>query len=193
MKSIPNLQDYKIELLQILSNTKDVELLKESLRKLFLDILKNYSYMSLPEFKIVLTESLKFSAWYQDPDAITETLSIHQGKCDLYLWKCADQKWYLDDLYDDINEITEQILARIPIFHLIPENPREVKILLESGLMVFKPEMFPVFSKIEPNDLNEVLTWDDRFLLVGTKVENLKIYSLEEWGGLVGRENFYRG
>ena len=193
MKSIPNLQDYKIELIQILSNTKNVEILKESLKQLFLEVLKNHSYMYLPEFKIVPTERLQFSVWYQDPDAITETLHIHQEKCDLYLWKCADQKWYLDDLYSDMNDIAAQILARIPIFYSIPENPKEVKTLLENGLMLFKPEIFPVFSKIEPNDLNEVLTWDDRFLLVGTKVENLKNYSWKEWDDLIGRENFYRG
>ena len=193
MKSIPNLQDYKIELIQILSNTKNVEILKESLKQLFLEVLKNHSYMSLPEFKIIPTESLQYSVWYQDPDAITETLHIHQEKCDLYLWKCVDKKWYLDDLYDDIHEIAGKILTDIPIFHLIPENPKEVKTLLESGLMDFKPEILPVFSKNKPNDLNEVLTWDDCFLLVGTKVENLKIYSLKEWDDLIGRENFYRG
>ena len=192
MKSIPNLQDYKIELIQILSNTKAVEILKESLRKLLLEVLKNNSYMSLPEFKIVPTESLQFSVWYQDPDAITETLRIHQEKCDLYLWRCTDEKWYLDDLYNNASEITEQILARIPIFHKIPENPKEVKALLESGLMDFKPEIFPIFSKNKPNDLNEVLTWDDRFLLVGTKVENLKIYSLTEWDMLIEREDFIK-
>ena len=192
MKSIPNLQDYKIELIQILSNTKDVELLKESLRKLFLDFLKNHSYMSLPEFKIVFTESLQFSVWYQDPEAITETLHIHQEKCDLYLWRCTDGKWYLDDLYNNASEIIEQILARIPIFHKIPENPKEVKTLLENGLMDFKPEIFPIFSKNKPNDLKEVLTWDDRFLLVGTKVENLKIYSLKEWDDLIERENYLK-
>lgn len=193
MKTISNLKDYKIELTKIFSNSKDVELLKESLRKLFLDILKNYSYMSLPEFKIVPTESLQFSVWYQDPDAITETLHIHQEKCDLYLWRCADEKWYLDDLYNNTSEITEQILAGIPVFHKIPENPKEVKTLLESGLMDFKPDFFPIFSKNKPKDLDEVLTWDDHFLLVGTKVENLKVYSLKEWSDLIGRENFYRG
>ena len=87
---------------------------------------------------------------------------------------------YLNDLYDDIHEIAEKILTDIPVFKSIPENPKEVKTLLENGLMIFKPKIFPVFSKIKPHDLNEVLTWDDRFLLVGTKVENLKVYSYEE-------------
>ncbi len=192
MKTIFHLIDYKIKLIKIISITKDVETLRTKLKQLFLEVVKNYPYMVLPEFKIVPTKSLQYLVWYQDPDAITETLNIHQGKCDLYLWLCLDQKWYLDDLYDDVSEITEQILARIPIFHKIPENPKEVKALLENGLMDFKLGVFPIFSKKIPNDLNEVLTWDDRFLLVGTNIENLKIYSWKEWDELIGRENFYK-
>lgn len=132
------------------------------------------------------------SVWYQEPNAITETLNIHQEKCDLYLWRCADQNWYLDDLYSDFSEIVNQILINIPIFHLIPENPKEVKTLLENGLMDFKPEIFPKFSEKILGDLNEVLTWDDCFLLVGTSVKNLKIYSHKEWDDLIRRENFYQ-
>lgn len=192
MKSIPNLQDYKAEFVHIFQSTDDVEILLENLKKLFLKILHPYAYMALPKFQIISTESLQFSVWYQDPDAITETLNIVQRPCDLYLWRCSDQQWYLNDLYDDINEISDKIITRIPIFNSIPENPKEVKILLENSLMDFKPEIFPKFSEKTPNDLNEVLTWDDWFLLVGTSVENLKIYSHKERDDLIRRENFYQ-
>lgn len=148
--------------------------------------------MMLSTFDIVATKNLEHSVWYQEHDYITETLNFHQGKCDLYLWRYSDEKWYLDDLYSDMNDIAKQILDRIPIFHLIPENPKEVKMLLANGMMDFRPEAFPKFYEEMPNDLNEVLIWDDRFLLVGTKIENLKIYSLEEWGNLIGRERFYK-
>lgn len=191
MKSIPNLQGYKVNLIQIFNNTKDIEILCKHLSLFFTEVIKFHSYMRLPIFNIVPTKSLQYSVWYQDPNAITETLNIYQRPCDLYLWLCLDNKWYLDDLYDDINEVTERILKSIPAFHSIPENPKEVKALLESGLMDFKPKKFPKFSKKMPNDLNEVLTWDDRFLLVGTNIENLKIYSWKEWDELIERENFY--
>ncbi|AWL28519.1 hypothetical protein DJ533_08055 [Acinetobacter defluvii] len=192
MKSISNLEDYRTEFVHIFQSTDDVEILLENLKNLFLKILQPYDCMVLPKFQIISTGSLQFSVWYQDPDAITETLNIHQKKCDLYLWRCSDQKWYLDDLYDDINEIVEQIFKNIPAFHLIPENPKEVKALLENGLMDFKPEAFPKFSEKIPSDLNEVLTWDDRFLLVGTNIENLKIYSWKEWDDLIERENYLK-
>ncbi|QOW45681.1 MULTISPECIES: hypothetical protein [Acinetobacter] len=192
MKTIPNLYDYKVELAQIFQQSKEVEVLLEKIRLLFTKILFNFSYMKLPNFQIILTGSLKFSVWYQEPNAITETLNIHQEKCDLYLWRCVDQKWYLDDLYSDVNEVAEQILKSIPAFHSTPENPKEVKTLLENGLMNFEPEIFPKFSETIPDDLNEVLTWDDRFVLVGTSVENLKIYTYKEWNELIERENFYK-
>lgn len=192
MKTVPNLQDYKIDLINIFSNTMYVEILAEKLKQLFIEILKRHPYIRLPELKIVPTKSLQHSVWYQEPNAITETLNIHQEKCDLYLWRCADQNWYLDDLYSDVSEVAEQILKSIPAFHSTPENPKEVKTLLENGLMNFKPETFPKFSEKILGDLNEVLTWDERFLLVGTSVENLKIYNHKEWNDLIRRENFYQ-
>lgn len=191
MKSIPNLQDYKTEFVHIFQSTGDVEILLENFKKLFLRILHLYAYMALPKFQIFSTESLKFSVWYQDPDAITETLNIFQRPCDLYLWRCSDQQWHLNDLYDDINEISDKIITGVPIFNSIPENPKEVKILLENGLMDFKPDIFPIFSVKKLGDIAEVLTWDDRFILVGTHIENLKIYSHKEWDDLIRRENFY--
>ena len=192
MKSIPNLNHYKVEFIHLFENTRDVEALSANLRQLFCKILSLYPCMRLPEFDVISTKSLQYSVWYQDPQAMTETLNIHQNQCDLYLWRCVDQKWYLDDLYHDVSEITEQILKSIPAFHSIPENPKEVKTLLENGLMDFKPETFPKFSEKIPNDLNEVLTWDARFLLVGTNIENLKTYTLKEWEDLVQRENYFK-
>lgn len=192
MKSIPNLQDYRNELIHIFQNSKEVDILLGNFKKIFLKILLPYSYLRLPKFTIIPTESLEFSIWYEDPEAITETLNIHQGPCDLYFCRCADHKWYLDDLYDDLDEIADKILNDIPIFHRIPENPKEVKTLLENGLIDFKPEKFPIFSANKIKDFNEVLTWDDRFLLVGTKVENLKIYSYKEWNDLIIRENHFK-
>ncbi len=192
MKSIPNLQNYKNELMYIFLQSKDAADLSVNLTQLFLKMLNCDLYMTMPGIRIIATESLQYSVWCENPCAETETVNIHQGKCDLYLWRCADQKWYLNDLYDDIHEIAEKILTDIPVFKSIPENPKEVKTLLENGLMIFKPKIFPVFSKIKPHDLNEVLTWDDRFLLVGTKVENLKVYSYEEWNDLIIRENYFK-
>ena len=192
MKTIPNLQIYKPDLIQIFNTTVGIEILMEKLKLLFKRVLECYPYMRLPEFKIIPTESLKFSIWYQEPDAITETLNIRQEKTDLYLWRCIDKKWYLNDLYSDNDVIADVFLNEIIIFHIIPENPKEVKTLLENGLMDFKPENFPKFSEKKVTDLNEVLTWDDRFILVGTNVENLKIYNYQEWDKLIQRENFYQ-
>ena len=192
MKTISNLNQYKNELSHIFQQTKEVGILLESIKNLFLKVLKPYPYMNSPELKLISTDSLKFSVWYQDPNAITETLNIHQTECDLYLWRCADQKWYLNDLYNNPEEISMMLLDGIPCFKCIPENPREVQDLLKNKLMHFDLDKFPIFSEKAPLDKREVLTWDDRFILVGTHVENLKIYSHREWGDLIQRENYFK-
>ena len=191
MKSILNIKDNILELENILYKEQSLEELDRSIQQLFSRILKEYPYLKLPMFSIIPTKNLEFIVWYQDPNAITETLLIKQNSFDAYIWKSANQKWYLDDLYSRPHEIAQKLIESIPVFHSIPENPKEVKHLLEVGMMHFDSTSFPKFSKVKPKDCREVLTRDDRFLLVGTQQNNLKIYSYEEWNALIGRENFY--
>ncbi|MCH7307956.1 hypothetical protein MMO38_07345 [Acinetobacter sp. NIPH 1852] len=191
MKSILNLKDNIFELENIFYKEQNLEELKISTQQLFSRLLKAYPYLKLPAFSIVPTKSLEFIVWYQDPNAITETLLIEQNGSDAYIWKCADQKWYLDDLYSEPHQIACKLIESIPVFHSIPENPREVKHLLEIGIMHFDACIFPKFSERKLEDDREVLIWDDRFLLVGTQLENLKIYSHKQWHDLVNRENYY--
>ncbi|QER39878.1 hypothetical protein F2A31_09180 [Acinetobacter suaedae] len=191
MKSILNLKDNILELENIFYKEQNLEELKNSIQQLFSKILKVYPYLKPPTFSIIPTKSLEFIVWYQDPNAITETLLIEQNSSEAYIWKGADQKWYLDDLYSEPHKIACKLIEIMPGFHSLPENPREVKHLLEIGIMYFNANIFPKFSERKLEDDREVLTWDDRFLLVGTQLENLRIYSHKQWSDLVSRENYY--
>ncbi|CAI3117560.1 hypothetical protein MWMV7_MWMV7_01022 [Acinetobacter calcoaceticus] len=191
MKSIVNIEDNILDLEKILYKEQNLEELNSLIQKLFSRILKAYPYIKLPVFSIIPTKDLEFTVWYQNPNAITETLLIKQNNFEAYIWKSSDQKWYLDDLYSEPHQIAKKIIERIPMFHSIPENPREVKYLLEIGVIHFDPKFFPKFSEIKLEDTHEILTWDDRFLLIGTRLNNLKIYSHEEWKDLIDRENYY--
>lgn len=191
MKSILNIEKNIFELENILNKKQKIEELESSIQQLFSIILKDYPYLKLPTFSIIPTKALEFIVWYQDPNAITETLLIKQNSFDAYLWRCDDEKWYLDDLYSEPREIASKLIKNIPVFYSIPENPKEVKHLLEIGIMHFNEILFPIFSNRTLEDSREVLTWDDHFLLVGTQLTNLKLYSHEEWNALIDRENSY--
>ncbi|WP_198079910.1 hypothetical protein [Acinetobacter calcoaceticus] len=191
MKSILNIEKNIFELENILNKKQKIEELESSIQQLFSIILKDYPYLKLPTFSIIPTNALEFIVWYQDPNAITETLLIKQNSFDAYLWRCDDEKWYLDDLYSEPREIASKLIKNIPVFYSIPENPKEVKHLLEIGIMHFNEILFPIFSNRTLEDSREVLTWDDHFLLVGTQLTNLKLYSHEEWNALIDRENSY--
>lgn len=191
MKSILKINDNISKLVNIINKKQKVEDLETAINILFSSILSNYPYLKPPKFSIIPTQSLAFSVWYQDPNAITETLLIEQNGFTAYLWRCDDQKWYLDDLDSEPHEIARKLIENIPVFHSIPENPKEIKHLLEIGLIYFNPILFPCFSNKKLVDCREVLTWDDRFLLVGTQLNNLKLYSHEEWKALIDRENYY--
>lgn len=191
MKSILNIEKNIFELENILNKKQKIEELESSIQQLFSIILKDYPYLKLPTFSIIPTRALEFIVWYQDPNAITETLLIKQNSFTAYLWRCDDEKWYLDDLYSEPREIASKLIKNIPVFYSIPENPKEVKYLLEIGIMHFNEILFPIFSNGTLEDSREVLTWDDHFLLVGTQLTNLKLYSHEEWNALIDRENSY--
>lgn len=191
MKSILNIEKNIFELENILNKKQKIEELESSIQQLFSIILKDYPYLKLPTFSIIPTRALEFIVWYQDPNAITETLLIKQNSFTAYLWRCDDEKWYLDDLYSEPREIASKLIKYIPVFYSIPENPKEVKHLLEIGIMHFNEILFPIFSNRTLEDSREVLTWDDHFLLVGTQLTNLKLYSHEEWNALIDRENSY--
>ncbi|ADI90196.1 hypothetical protein [Acinetobacter oleivorans] len=191
MKSILNIEKNIFELENILNKKQKIEELESSIQQLFSLILKDYPYLKLPTFSIIPTRALEFIVWYQDPNAITETLLIKQNSFTAYLWRCDDEKWYLDDLYSEPREIASKLIKHIPVFYSIPENPKEVKHLLEIGIMHFNEILFPIFSNRTLEDSREVLTWDDHFLLVGTQLTNLKLYSHEEWNALIDRENSY--
>lgn len=191
MKSILNIEKNIFELENILNKKQKIEELESSIQQLFSIILKDYPYLKLPTFSIIPTKALEFIVWYQDPNAITETLLIKQNSFTAYLWRCDDEKWYLDDFYSEPREIASKLIKNIPVFYSIPENPKEVKHLLEIGIMHFNEILFPIFSNRTLEDSREVLTWDDHFLLVGTQLTNLKLYSHEEWNALIDRENSY--
>ncbi|RJE70186.1 hypothetical protein AMS70_11025 [Acinetobacter sp. JS678] len=191
MKSILNIEKNIFELENILNKKQKIEELESSIQQLFSLILKDYPYLKLPTFSIIPTRALEFIVWYQDPNAITETLLIKQNSFTAYLWRCDDGKWYLDDLYSEPREIASKLIKTIPVFYSIPENSKEVKHLLEIGIMHFNEILFPIFSNRTLEDSREVLTWDDHFLLVGTQLTNLKLYSHEEWNALIDRENSY--
>jgi len=191
MKSILNIEKNIFELENILNKKQKIEELESSIQQLFSIILKDYPYLKLPTFSIIPTRALEFIVWYQEPNAITETLLIKQNSFTAYIWRCDDEKWYLDDLYSEPREIASKLIKNIPVFYSIPENPKEVKYLLEIGIMHFNEILFPIFSNRTLEDSREVLTWDDHFLLVGTQLTNLKLYSHEEWNALIDRENSY--
>lgn len=193
MKSILNIEKNIFELENILNEKQKIEELESSIQQLFFTILKDYPYLKSPTFSIIPTKALEFIVWYQDPNAITETLLIKQNSFDAYLWRCDDEKWYLNDLDFESAEIASKIIANVPVFNSIPENPKETKYLLEIGLIHFDERVLPHFSDRKPEDFREVLTWDDRFLLVGTQLNNLKLYSHEEWKALIDRENYHLG
>ncbi|WP_338149637.1 hypothetical protein [Acinetobacter modestus] len=191
MKSILTIKDNISELVNIIHKKQKVEDLEIAIKDLFSLMLKDYPYLKPPKFSIIPTKTLAFSVWYEEPNAITETLLIEQNGFTAYLWRCDDQKWYLDDLDSEPHEIACKLIKNIPVLHSIPENPKEIKHLLEIGLIYFNPILFPCFSNKKLDDCREVLTWDDRFLLVGTQLKNLKLYSHEEWKALIDRENYH--
>lgn len=185
-------EQQKAKFVSIFSESFGLDILQNRLQSFFEEVFQNYPYLKLPQMDIVSTASLKYQVYYQEPDADPETLTIGIGHWNIYIWRTLDGNWCLDDLYEEPIGIVAEILTLCPLFLMIPKNVKNLKELLEIG-MILEKHLFqlPKFSEIQPDDCREVLSWDGRYLLTGNKVENLKLYSYREWDELIQRENFF--
>jgi muconolactone delta-isomerase len=183
-------EQQKAQCIQIFEKNDQIHLLKNALALFLIQILHKHPYLRLPEMKIIATESLRHQIYDQDPNAESETLNIHIKGWDVYIWRALDGYWCLDDFYQTSVEIVEQILTQCPLFSILPKNVRELKNLLEMG-MISEQHLFllPKFSEISPHDCREVLSWDGRYLLTGNQIGNLKLYTYKQWEELIEREN----
>ncbi|WP_020405311.1 hypothetical protein [Hahella ganghwensis] len=178
---------FEAEAKRILESSHDLTM-ANNLFRAYYDSMLSFIPCGVPfQVEIIDTESIRYSVYYQScPSMSEQALMITNVGYDAYLWM-EDGGWVLDDDYYSTVEIAKA-LAETPLLNKIPENIRELKKLLDDGYWVFSPEQFPKFNDQPPCDTTEVLSWDDNYILTGTKSENMAIMTRNDWDKLCDRE-----
>lgn len=139
------------------------------------------------EISLVKSEKLRYSEFYQAGAELSlYAIEIKGPKYREYIWRDAGE-WVLADEFYKPNDIAREI-CKAGLFTQMPESVKDLKFLLTQRFWTFIPGEFPKYGGVPPEDLLEVLSWDNDFLLVGTKLENIEVISRDEWDSLLTRE-----
>lgn len=187
MKTHPAQSAYKKQFSSALEKTLEPKELILSLAKIYQNVNDSLP-LSIPvSMNLIETESLRYSMFYQTGRLSKSAIHINQLNDHKYLWT-DEGEWSLDDDWFEVASIAQE-LADIPAMTSIPENVKDLYALIQTGLWTWVPDRFPKFSNHPPNDAEEVLSWDNEFLLVGKTKENTEVVTRAYWEGLCHREN----
>ncbi|MEM9103930.1 MAG: hypothetical protein AAGB12_16600 [Pseudomonadota bacterium] len=137
---------------------------------------------------IIPIKEIQYSFFYTpiSKEMSLQALSITNTNYQAYLW-LESQEWVLNDYDRDVVTISEE-LSKTPLLNKRPENIRELKYLVDNNFWIFRPEHFPVFSPEKPEDTDEVLSWDNQYVLAGTSASNMEIIKRSDWDALCRRD-----
>ena len=186
MKPYRRLKLFKEKIEILLSSTKDVDVARNEIETLYKNILKDYPLAKPVIVAVSITEKLRNNVFYQTPIEWMSEKYIDIDSGNFNLWVERDE-WCLNDEHFDITLISNS-LAQSEILHRDPDSVRDLMELILGGHWEFSCKELPKFSVCIPNDLGEVLSWDERNILIGTTKENMSMVSRDEWGSIISRE-----
>ena len=187
MKQIENISVYAHKFHEAFQKAEGVAEALAFLSEAYKEISDCHPYFNPFKLKLIDTKSIQHTVYYQEPPGISdETIEITNTAYDGHIWK-DDDGWCLDDRYWGVDRISQE-LAKCFLYTNYPENVKELKVLLE-GRFWNLCQTLPNFGGKTPEDMNEVLSWDEQYILVGTKLDNIAIMSKADWEELCQREN----
>ena len=171
-----------------LGQTDDVLELSELLSRIYGDVSEKRSWLS--EFSVSLDRTIHhmddwdYCKGFHSVDAIVINQGFGEARV---IWREGDE-WSLSDRYTGHLVIAKQ-LSKWPSLEM-PEDVREILYLLGKESWSFSL-LLPYLSQKIPTDLDEIVSWDDDYLITGTTLENISLVSRDEWEEIKKRERWY--
>lgn len=187
MKQYNHKEQFVSNIHELLKVSSNIQTTTFELGKIYTEATNEIKLAKPFKIELIDSESIQYSVYYQEPiNMSSQTISITHKGYNVYLWMDSEG-WCLDDSFYGYNEISIS-LANAPLFDKIPENVKELRPLMLDEYWEFKINEMPFYTGIKPTDSEEVLSWDDRYLLVGTNIENITLVSREDWDRLCNNE-----
>lgn len=174
-------------LVSALEAAETIDELLENMKVAFELVYREIPLLIPYELNLEETEKLRYSEFYQaGPELSKFAIEIKGPKYCEYIWRDTGE-WVLADEFYTAKDISVAI-GKANLFTQVPETVKDLMLLLTQGFWKFIPGELPKYGGAEPEDTLEVLSWDAKNLLVGTKLENIEVISREEWDNLSARE-----
>ncbi len=189
MKTYPHRKKFIYNIESLLNRSVDVNYVLQEIRKIYSDIAIETPCMTRFSFDLVDTESLRNVEFYQIPSESLSNKSIEISHTKLieYIW-LEDGEWCYGDTEYGAQDIATA-LSEATFFKQYPETVKDLQKLLNDGLWVFEKSRFPSFGDARFSDFDEVLSWDEKHVMVGTTLENAEVVSIEEWNRITTNES----
>lgn len=167
-----------------LSTFKTVKELYVALKNEYDNINKEFPWCN--PFSVTIEETRDhITPWYYHPDTQSKNCVVVRQNVEVHaIWKEEDL-WSLDDESNDIKIISNHLCQWKALDSL--RSVRGIKFLIEKGFWLFDAAIIPKLSGAPPDDMEEVISWDLKNILAGTKADNLYIVTREEWDRICKR------
>ncbi|HEX9061283.1 MAG TPA: hypothetical protein VF941_13975 [Clostridia bacterium] len=177
----------KSSILCFLNQNIDIDIVCNEINICFKSVNLESEYIKNFEIGLVPTKDVISEPWFYDPKYYSEkAIEISQSKQKKYIW-IENGKWEND--YHNSNDKIAGYLSDWSCFEF-PKNIKSMLYLIREGHRTLNPNL-PILSEKTIIDTNEVYSWDDKYVLTGTSIENIAMITIEQWERIVKNENCY--
>lgn len=176
----------KSSILSILNQSKDIDELFYKVNTYLQNINKDFKHIKDFEIGLIPTKSV-VEPWYYDSNYYSEkAIEITQNKQKKYIW-INDGQWESD--YSDSNDQIAGFLSTWLCFEF-PNNIKSMLRLIKEGYWLLSLDL-PILSEKLLVDTDEVYSWDDKYVLTGTSINNIEMITIEHWNRIIKNEKIF--
>ncbi|HEX9058683.1 MAG TPA: hypothetical protein VF941_00725, partial [Clostridia bacterium] len=170
-----------------LNHSTSIDVVYNKIRTYYENINREFNHIKEFEVGLVSTESVISEPWFYDPKYYSEkAIEISQNDEKKHVWLSSGE-WECERFND--NEMIAICLSSWTCFDF-PKSMKSMLRLIKEGYWLLKPSL-PVLSEKNLIDINEVLSWDDKYVLTGTSIENIDVITIEHWERIVKNEAWF--
>ncbi|MCP3923853.1 MAG: hypothetical protein GY714_14845 [Desulfobacterales bacterium] len=182
------IEEIRINSLCALTKCSKLKELYQKLKIIFNRI--NDQLFWITPFEVVISPTKDIiEPWYYDPKSQSKysVLIERNGEC-CYIFRELD--WSLDDEISVNKQIADR-LGDWEIFHA-PTNVRDIEALLKKNCWKFDKDKIPKIGDYPPEDTREILSWDKKYVLTGTTIDNMCRVTRDKWSEICRREYWFK-
>jgi hypothetical protein len=187
----------KSDLLCFLNQSKNIDELYRRINPYIQSLNSEFNYLKNFEVGFDITRGVMLEPWYYDPKYYSEVaIKISQNKQKKFVWINegrweSEYSWHAEGYWES-SKINEGIASELSEWICLdfPKDIKSMLSLIKEGYWLLNSQL-PILSEKSMKDTNEVYSWDDKYVLTGTNIENIDMITIGHWERIVENEKCY--